>query len=568
MRLDLKLRFRPASALYSPVTRREILLYCLFAALLFGEKVVLNGGPFLGNDSYQYLSVANNLIAGNGPQTSIIYFDTERSWHRVPASLTTFPPGYPAAIAFLHLAGIDPAAAGFLVSALAGILLIPLVYWGAWLLNYNGLVTRLLLLGLIGNAWYSFYSVFVLTESLFALVSTAAVLVLVTGLSRKQNDRKQLAWIITGHLLIGLAYWIRYAGLFLFGAVCLHFLLLTWRQREGVAWGGLAGLCVSGGIIAIGMVRNFLYVGSWRGGNDKVVAHPWFDVLENFLLQFHHLFMGRIAQPRLWLVDVLFMLGALALVGLALRTIRPFCHSALSNRLVLAKSLLMIYGLVYGIGIVYLCRTSVIDVTTRTFYPLLPCLLLTAGGLLLVLLTQCRQTLTLTLVFTLGTLYLVNNGYHYLAPAAPAPHQVIAERLASKSTTAVNLMTWIEQHVPPDATILANEGQAVGFLVQRKTVSLVSDRYGSSLSDEADVRRAMATYRASFIILIKDREGDHQFVRKSFFLNGLTEGHIPPWLELAAQTPEGIIFRCVQAQIGATATVDRVFLHLPEAGPS
>ena len=312
MRLDLKLRFRPASALYSPVTRREILLYCLFAALLFGEKVVLYGGPFLGNDSYQYLSVANNLIAGNGPQTSIIYFDTERSWHRVPASLTTFPPGYPAAIAFLNLAGIDPAAAGFLVSALAGILLIPLVYWGAWLLNYNGLVTRLLLLGLIANAWYSFYSVFVLTESLFALVSTAAVLVLVTGLSRKQNDRKQLAWIITAHLLIGLAYWIRYAGLFLFGAVCLHFLLLAWRQREGMAWRGLAGLCVSGGIIAIGMVRNFLYVGTWRGGNDKVVAHPWFDVLENFLLQFHHLFMGGIAQPRLWLVDVLFTAGCLS----------------------------------------------------------------------------------------------------------------------------------------------------------------------------------------------------------------------------------------------------------------
>ena len=82
-------------------------------------------------------------------------------------------------------------------------------------------------------------------------------------------------------------------------------------------------------------------------------------------------------------MDVLFTLGALALVGFALRTIRPFCHSALSNRLVLAKSLLVIYGLVYGIGILYLGRTSVIDVTTRTFYPLMPCLLLTAGGLLL-----------------------------------------------------------------------------------------------------------------------------------------------------------------------------------------
>lgn len=545
MRQDLKLRFPPASALYSPVTLWEILLYCLFVVLLFGEKVVLNGGPLLGNDSYQYLSVANNLIGGNGPQTSIINFDTERSWHRVPASLTTFPLGYPAVIALLPSAGTDPTTAGFLISALAGILLVPLIYWGARLLNYNGLIVRVILIGLMGNAWYSVYSVSVLTESLFTLVSTAAVLALMTGVSRNKNDRTQLTWILTAHILIGLAYWIRYAGIFIFCAACLHFILFTWRQRDVLTWRGLGGLYISGGIIGIGMVRNFMYVGTWRGGNDKVVAHPWFDVFQNFLLQFHHLFMGGAAQPRLWLVDVLFLLGVLAILGLTSRSIWSAFHSTLSKPLMRAQSLLSIYVIVYCGALLYLGRTSVIDFTTRMFYPLLPCLLLATPGLLFPITKCCRTSRSTFVLLALGILYLLNNGYHYLAPATIPPHQVIAERLGSKSGTKLNLMMWIEQHVPPEATIVANEGQAIGFLLQRKTVSLVSDRYGSPLSEEAAVRSTMSAYDASFLFVIKDRDEGYQFVRQSPFLRSLTEGRIPPWLERVAQNPEVVIFRRV-----------------------
>ena len=51
------------------------------------------------NDSYQYLSVAAHLRAGEGIQTSIAHFHTERSYGTIPAPMTWFPAGYRAAIA-------------------------------------------------------------------------------------------------------------------------------------------------------------------------------------------------------------------------------------------------------------------------------------------------------------------------------------------------------------------------------------------------------------------------------------------------------------------------------------
>ena len=529
--------------LYSPVTRWEVALYCLFAAILIAERFVLTGGPSLSNDSYQYISVASNLAAGQGPQTSLIYFDTEQSWQRVPAPLTTFPLAYPAAIASLYLLGMDPATAGFAVSALAGILLVPLIYWGARLLNCSGFVTRLLLLGLIVNAWFAFYSVAVRTESLFTLVSTAALLALMTALTQRENDGKYLAWLITAHILIGLAYWIRYAGLFLFCAIGLYFVLSLWRQREAVTWQALVGLGLSGGIITTGMLRNFMYVGTWKGGNDKVASRPLFDVGQNYVLQFHHLFMGGVAQPRLWLVDVLFLLGALVMAGMASRHILSAFRFRGSSPSVLAGNLLGTYILVYCGAILYLGKFSVIDIDPRMFYPLLPSFLLMAGLFLSPLTLSQHPSKFRLMVLVLAVLYFVNNGYHYLTPEKPAPHQVLAQQLSAESNTSANLMAWIAQHVPPETTIVANEGQGAGYLLQRRTVSLVSDRYSSQVWDEDAIRRTLSTYRATYLFMFKERKDGDQVISKSSFLNGLTEGRIPSWLELATQNSEVIILR-------------------------
>ena len=97
------------AAIDAPVGRREIAVWCLAAvALLFG-RLAISDGPSFVNDSYQYISVAGNFRDGRFAETSIVHFDTERSAGRIPAPLTTFPPGYPLAIAALPGLGAERA---------------------------------------------------------------------------------------------------------------------------------------------------------------------------------------------------------------------------------------------------------------------------------------------------------------------------------------------------------------------------------------------------------------------------------------------------------------------------
>ena len=98
----------------------EMLLWGALGLAIAFSMLAFRPAP-LSNDSFQYLSVAKNIRQGNGIATDLVYFDTERSHGRIPAPLTTFPPGYPAVIAALSgLMGGFEAAARFLsvISAL------------------------------------------------------------------------------------------------------------------------------------------------------------------------------------------------------------------------------------------------------------------------------------------------------------------------------------------------------------------------------------------------------------------------------------------------------------------
>src|SRR6185369_8802954 len=101
------------------IGRREVLFWCALAVALLMANVLRTGGPGFMNDSYQYLSTAENINAGHGLSTSIVNFDVERRSHKVPAPLTTFPPGYAVAIAQVNRTGLDPERAGLLFSMLS-----------------------------------------------------------------------------------------------------------------------------------------------------------------------------------------------------------------------------------------------------------------------------------------------------------------------------------------------------------------------------------------------------------------------------------------------------------------
>ena len=73
----------------------------------------------------------------------------------------------------------------------------------------------------------------------------------------------------------------------------------------------------------------------------------------------------------------------------------------------------------------------------------------------------------------------------------------------------MNLMTWIEHMSDLTPPSLQTRVKLFGFLDKEKQ-SRWSQPHTVLAIDGADVRRAMAAYRANFLILMKDREGHHQ----------------------------------------------------------
>src|SRR5437868_4785598 len=108
-----------------PLSRSDALALTAIA-LIVGVGMALWRPATLFNDSFQYMSVAANLLHGRGVATSIPYFDTERSHGVIPAPMTTFPPGYPIIIAALSATGMQDVAATRVISTACFALLFPL----------------------------------------------------------------------------------------------------------------------------------------------------------------------------------------------------------------------------------------------------------------------------------------------------------------------------------------------------------------------------------------------------------------------------------------------------------
>src|SRR5439155_4090217 len=73
-------------------------------------------GSFVQNDSAQYVSMAENLRAGHGVTTSLVWTEEHLRLGSLPVAQTNLPPGYPILIALVGLLGVDFLSAAFLVS--------------------------------------------------------------------------------------------------------------------------------------------------------------------------------------------------------------------------------------------------------------------------------------------------------------------------------------------------------------------------------------------------------------------------------------------------------------------
>jgi hypothetical protein len=491
----------------------------------------------MDNDSFQYLSVARNLLEGNGLSTSLLYYDEHFVSGRLPAPQTVFPPGYSLLIAGLGKMGVPLEAAGYGVSVACYVLVIPLFLWGARLLRVRGPALGLLLVLLVGNAAGWVYALSVLSESLFTAVSLAAVVVLMRAASGPEAPGSGAGrLVVLGGLLAGLACWVRYAGLFLVGAAGLYYALRFLRRRTGPAFRDLlllAGACLVPVAVLLG--RNVLLSGSWQGGNTRPVNKPWPDVLDDVKNALAGLFWGRSTTDGdgffLGTIGTATQVTAVVLALLGVYAL--FCRRSVVAGLMRPPGLLLAtYLLAYAAAMLYCGKYTAITLADpRMFYPVLPILLLLAGAAFprgedSAARARMRPAVVALLLLA-GSAYPVAQVRSALRESLTAGPQEGGTPSAGEEP----LGRWLDRHLGRAEPVIANDGQAFGYYHDRKTIGLASLTYSRESWSEARLRQVASAYGARFLVLFPD-SGDFRVVaaESPFLRTLLDDGRRPAWV--------------------------------------
>jgi len=511
--------------------------------------------PVLNQDSYQYISVADNALNGKVGYTSIVHFDTERSLEKMPAPLVTFPAGYPLAMALVSLIGVSTQMAGLVVSVVATLACLPLLVWIGARIGFSRPLNYVLATLFATNATVVFMGASVMTEALFTLLILAGVACLVEAKIRGPQGSAWY-WVLMG-LSFAVAYLTRYAGMFfIIGLVALVVYYAVTTNRTMVK-GIFIALLISGGTVLAGAARNIYLVGNWRGGNDKVVSNPFLQTVVKAIKGMNALILGPgsvseggTTVPRL--ICVLLFIGGIAFLSIRhlrrstaeIRVETPARSTSIGPEMAILSS-------VYMVCLFYAGLKSVIDYgDPRYFLPMAPpLLLLVGGGIRRWSAAPPRQhdivmrTAGLTLLSAAVVLCIGLNLLALRFPKEVAASALESDFVASKVGEA-QFSAKIRDLLGPDGVAVSNNGQPVAHLIARPTISLVGPAYSNVEWTERATRNIAIQYRARAIVIYipeawQWNDGDYI---PSTFIRQLAEVQPPNWMKLEFRSKRLLVY--------------------------
>jgi hypothetical protein len=524
------------------ITRRETGLWCLAACVPVIVGLVRFGGPALSEDSYQYMSAAQNLVSGRGIATSILHYDVDLAAGTIPAPLTHWPPGYPIAIALLHVLGVPLEAAAAALSAAAFVALVPILVVGAKKLELGSWPTRLILVWLLTNSWVFVYPVAGTSESLFTALMTAGVVWLLPT-PMPERDRLKPWSAVAGSVLVGLAASVRFAGVLVMIALGAYFgwRLLARRDRRSalllaLAVGPAAALTIANAL------RGAWISGSWQVGHGSETTRDLGALAKPLATSIYHLFFGDAVATRLGPVELALVLAVVVFMATAVWAMRQE-RRPVTHLVPLEAALLATTVAVYCAGMTAIARSTTITFDSRMFYPILPIALLSLAAVIARLAGQSLYAraggLASGAALVLATTcYVAINLRCVAVEPGPEPHTVVAQRLAGP------LNDWIAAHIPPTAPIMASDGQPTAYVLKRPGISLAYSAFSGTTWSEDAVRDTMARFGVQFLILYPHVDPASDPVQaESPFLSALLLGSTPAWLEVAAENRDTRIYR-------------------------
>jgi hypothetical protein len=527
----------------SVISKLEVWAWACVCATLMAVRLYPGFVPNLSDDAFQYLSVAQNALAGHFGYTSLIHFDAERSFGVMPAPMVHFPLGYPFAIALVSLAGVPLQSAALLVSALSTVACVPLLAWTATQLGLSPLLRSVVLAGFVFNAVIIYSGASALSEALFTFLVLLGMALLVAA--RLDVGSRRWRWAAAG-LALGAAYWVRYAGLFFVLGLAVLVIRHLVASNRSPAKGYALAVAVAGAAVLVGMARNILLVGHWQGTLDKTVSNPVLPLLVETVRAGKVLLLGPSFDMPGWTSILRTLFIAFFLSGMAWLTWWHLRHGAAqSHPRPALKGIgvdLLILTLTYCGCMFYAGLTSAISYRARMFVPLTPLVILLLGLALRTLLATPAQRsisggLALLVLGASFCCYLVVNAVLVVRPPSDYVPSSVSKLMDSTSIDGRTAHAAVLELVGPAGVVVANNGQAIGHVLERPTVSLVEPLYSAAEWNEMAIYDVVHQYNAAAIII---------YVNNGFmpspFVRQLAQGEAPSWMKLVYRSSEFLVY--------------------------
>jgi hypothetical protein len=110
---------------------------------------------------------------------------------------------------------------------------------------------------------------------------------------------------------------------------------------------------------------------------------------------------------------------------------------------------------------------------------------------------------------------------------------VVVEQMDGHADGGESVRSFLDR-LAPGRVIVANNGQAVGYVLQRPTVSMVGPRYSVAHWNRPTLREVVARYGAAAVVITapNPRQPDEPDLIPSSFVRELAAGRGRPWLHL------------------------------------
>jgi 4-amino-4-deoxy-L-arabinose transferase-like glycosyltransferase len=547
-------RVRLAERAVASSARLTLALWVFVLGATLVGFVTLYDPSFIDIDGAFYVNAAKNLASGRGFTTSILWNEEHFRLGRIPAPQTIFPPGYPLLIALVSRVGVDPPYAAFLVS-LVSFAAIPLVVYK--ILRTAG-HTRLgsFAVGAVwlGSAFAWFNVLRGMSEMPFILLTLLSLRCVMQ--SERRPGRRDL-WLAAAGTVAGLAFTVRYQGIFYVIGLGCFFLLRLIRQRD---WASARALILVAGSASVFVlpffIRNHVLTGKLTGtmipGERSLL-----EVLRTLLSALgglsgftkSGLLGGDVPEVVFVLVMVVGLAGGVCWIG-RLTIDRSALWAALAKTHV---SLSLVYLIVsVGLSVERARQYASGQIDARYLLALVPFgLLCLPVGARLVCFTPSRAWHAraarlwlgaVVVVLVAGQVSVVQLNWDRLDTHAN-PYRAIRDAL-ERPLAGEPLIRFLQARVTEAGPLLGNETQLLGAVLDRPVLGLATASYTRKVWTEDQVRRLVATYGVAYVAFFPDLfdPADPEDRNRPFF-HELKRGSVPPWLGVILVAPDVQLYR-------------------------